>query len=183
MTQNKKTDEVLPEVVESAIVFDRFFKIRNDRLRLAGRPDYNYLTLVTPKAAVVILARTLEGTFVLNYEYRHPIKGWLLGCPGGFIETDELPEKAAPRELLEETGYTAENFFVMGSAFPYPGISLQKTYFVCAENAKKVAEATLEPSEVINTVLYEPKLLRQYIKEGKDIDSSLLTALYLNEYQ
>jgi ADP-ribose pyrophosphatase len=182
MSMLKKSDPPLsaPKIKESTIIFDEFFKIRRDRLNL-GTYEYHYYTLITHAAAVVILPITPEGLFVLNEEYRHPVRTSLLGCPGGYLDDEESPEAGAHRELLEETGYISENYVVMGNAYPYPGISSQRVYYIAARNAKKSSEPRLEPAEILRTILISPQELKQQILSGRLIDASLCSALFFYE--
>jgi ADP-ribose pyrophosphatase len=56
-------------------------------------------------AAVLALTPTRE--VVLVREFRPGTEEWLLEMPGGNIDSGETACSTAPRELLEETGYTA----------------------------------------------------------------------------
>lgn len=171
----------LPVLLDSSVVFEeRIIKIRRDKLQVDQKPPYHYYTLVTPPTAVLILPLTPEGSYVLTEEYRHPTGRILLGCPGGFIDPSEDPVQAAQRELLEETGYQARSFTVMGSAFPYAGFSGQKTLFIKALDAVYMTRSNLEASEIIRTRLFTPEALKMEIKSGVDIDGTLCTALYFN---
>ena len=168
-----------PIVVASQMALEGFLKVRNDRLRYAHGYHYNYFTLIPPHAyAVVILAETQDGHFVLNEEYRHPTSRVLLGCPGGFLSEDENPLDGAARELCEETGYTAKNFKVMGQAYPFPGVCGQSIFYVHAWPATKMQAPQLEPSEILRTVLKTRLEIQQDMLSKKDIDSVLCTALY-----
>ena len=63
-----------------------------------------------PAAALVLLDK---GKVLLTLRDVDPHRGeWCL--PGGFIEWGENPEKAAQRELLEETGITAKVLSLLG---------------------------------------------------------------------
>ena len=176
-----KESLILPKLLSSEIVHDDFVKIRRDSLRFSDHEPYSYYVMQMKAPAVIILGTTKEGLFVLNEEYRHPTNQVLLGCPGGFLEENEDPLQGAQREFLEESGYTAARFSVVGKAFPYPGISEQLAYFVTAEEAVKIQEPVLDRSEVIRTVLLNKQELTAKIKLGVALDGILCSALFFFE--
>ncbi len=171
-----------PAIEESALVFEEsLIKIQRDTLQLQNHPPYRYYSLLTPPYAVVILALTHDGAYVLNEEYRHPTKQFLLSCPGGFLnDENEDPLEAAKRELEEETGFHAEMFTLIGSAYPYAGISRQKTFYVKATGAFLSTTPSLEPSEIIRTRLVTSQEINQAIDEGCELDGTLCTALFFH---
>lgn len=166
-----------PQLIKSQIVHDDFFKIKADLLQLNNR-QYTYYTLVTSAPAVIILGITDENKLVLIEEYRHSAGCVILSCAGGYVDKNESPLEAAKREFSEETGYIAQDFTLMGSAYPYPGISGQKLYYVCATGAKKKGEPKLDPSEVLRTLEMSHEQFKECVKAGKEIDGNLCTALY-----
>jgi ADP-ribose pyrophosphatase len=171
----------LPRVVETQLVVEEsFFKLRKDRLQIPHHDEYDYYTLEGPPFAVMVLATTAQNDYVLNWEYRHPVKAIVLSCPGGILHSDEPPVVCAQRELLEETGFIAERFQVMGQSHPLPGICTQKVIFVRAYNARFSAPQQLEPAEFIETELFTPQKLQQTLKRDIAIDGLLLTALFFN---
>jgi ADP-ribose pyrophosphatase len=169
----------LPTLLEHTVVFqDSLIQIARDRLQVEKKPPYTYYSLVTPPYAVVILAVTDEGAYVLTEEYRHPTGQILLGCPGGFMDPNEDPLEAAQREFSEETGFIARTFQVIGSAYPYAGFSGQKTYYVQALGATLSTQPRLEASEIIRTRLLQPTALDEAIRAGVALDGTLGTALF-----
>lgn len=178
MVDNQK-DLQAPQILESEVVFQQFFGVRRERLHNHRNQTYDYFSLIVPAHSISIFARTPEGKLVLNKEYRHPTGKVLLGPPGGYIDSNEAPEIAAARELLEETGYTAENYRYMGGTYPFSGISGQKVLFITAENAKKTAEPNHEPAESIVAVEMSLQEIRQAILSGHPVDGQLCAGLYL----
>ena len=173
----KHSSPATPEVIKSSIIFDSFVKIREDLLNLKGN-SYTYYTLMAKAPAVIILATTKDNEMIFIEEYRHPIGSTLLSCPGGYLDEGEPPLEAAKRELLEETGYAAQDFVLMGSAYPYAGISDQKLYYVWAQDAYKKAEPTPEPSESMSVIVLNKQQLHDWIDAGKNVDGNLCTALF-----
>lgn len=175
----KNSPFVLPIVKESQVVFEEsLLKVKRDRLQVGSNPSYDYYSLVTYPFAVAILATTPDGSLVLTQEYRHPTAQILLGCPGGFVDLNEDPIESAKRELMEETGFQAQSFQVIGSAFPYAGISSQKTIYIQAQEAVLIEEQKLESSEIIRPLLIKLKDILQAISQRYHVDGNLCTALF-----
>ncbi len=170
-----------PAVLNSEVVFDAFGKMHCDLLRLADGTEYPYYVMHTKAAGVLIIATTADGEYVATQEYRHPVGQALLSFPGGFLEDGEDPIEGAKRELLEETGYCAARWELLGSACPLPGLLSQETHYVRAFDATLTGAPKLEPAEVIQTKLLKAQELRKLIKAGSPVDASLLAALYLSE--
>ncbi len=168
----------LPQIIETEIIDHSFIQIRKEKLRVSGRDDYDYYTLQAAPFSVMVLATTPYNEHVLNWEYRHPTKKVLLSCPGGIMHEDEVPKQCAERELLEETGYSADGFEVMGETYPFPGICSQVTYFVRAYNAVQSGPASLDPEEFIETELFSPEKLKKVLNRKTPTDGLLLTALF-----
>lgn len=168
----------LPTVEKQELVFDEFVKIRRDTLRFPSGEKYPYYTLEPRASAVVILGMTPDGFLVLNSEYRHPAGAILLGAPGGYLEPGEDPCEGGRREFLEETGYAGEKIQMLGSAFPYPGLSAQKIFYVYMEGVKKAQNPSLDPMEIMRTVLQRPEEVLEIIRQGQVVDGTLCTALF-----
>jgi ADP-ribose pyrophosphatase len=72
--------------------------------------------------AVAVVALDDDGHVVLIEQYRHPLHRRLWEIPAGLMDVDgEPPLATAQRELLEEAGLTAENWFVLVDLASSPG--------------------------------------------------------------
>jgi ADP-ribose pyrophosphatase len=170
----------LPQVIETHILAEEsFFQMKKEVLSIPNQSNYSYYTLEAPCYAVMVLATTAQNLYVLNWEYRHPAKQILLSCPGGILNPGETPIECAERELLEETGFRAERFELMGESFPFPGVVTQKTVFVRAFNAVISRPPQLEAAEFIETELFTEEKLNKALKSNTPTDGLLLSALYL----
>lgn len=170
-----------PAVQSSQTLYDGFLRLQCDRLRLPNQLYYDYYVLKLRADAVVIVAYTAAGNLVLIEEYRHPTKQLVLSLPGGYIDEGESPEEAAQRELCEETGYSADKFTLLGGAYPYPGLSSQKIYFVTAVPAVWQKEAQRDATELMRTLEKSPVALKRAIAAGTAVDGIMCTALYFYE--
>lgn len=168
-----------PEVQTSRIVHSEFFDLRVDQLQIPSGIKRDYTYLMTKCSASVVIAVTAEGKLILLKEYRHPVKQWLLSCPGGRIDEGESPIEAAKRELLEETGYAAEEYIYMNALFPLPAVCDQQLHYILAKGAKRVQQTQHEPLELIQVQeMTFPELVQQ-LSTGVLTDANLCSALFL----
>jgi ADP-ribose pyrophosphatase len=82
-------------------------------LALIKEGHWEYVDRVNATGAALILAVTAEQKILLVEQYRIPVHARTIELPAGIIGdepglTNESNAEAARRELLEETGYTAE---------------------------------------------------------------------------
>lgn len=170
---------IIPEIEKSQFAYHGFFDVHIDYLKWPTGFQNTYTRLDLCSSAVVVLARTSDGRFVINLEYRHPTGKWLLSCPGGRIDQKEIPLEAAKRELLEETGYGGGTWQSLPSIYPLPAITDQKIFYFFAQDVCLVSEAKAEESELIKTLLLTKQALYQEIQHKKPVDGILCTALFL----
>src|SRR3954471_12039120 len=89
---------------------------------------------------VNVVATTEDGMLVLVEQYRHGVERVTLEIPGGMVDLgDATPEVAARRELLEETGYSADRWAHIGTVDPNPAIQSNRCHTFLAEGARQVA--------------------------------------------
>ena len=89
-----------------------------------------------------------------------------IGFPAGYIEDFELPEEAARRELLEETGYAPQELISLGSFYPDQGSSGALNHYFIALGCKKVSEQHLDESEYIKHLLVSSEELKELVDCG-----------------
>lgn len=103
---------------------------------------------------VNVIALTKEREVVLVRQYRHAVGQVLLEIPAGVMDAeDESPLQTAKRELLEETGYTSENFIEVGRVYPNPATHTNLTYSFLALNVELVGQQNLDETEEIEVSL------------------------------
>lgn len=168
-----------PKIHSSRLLYSGFFDLRQDLLQRADGLIHPYACLILPTDATAVLAQDREGRWILNREYRHPIGGYILGCPGGRLEPGEDPLMGAQREFFEETGYWSDEFELLGFSYPFPGLCNQKIHYVSAKNAFLKGPQKLDPFEFIQTELLTDEQLKEKISAADArIDGILCTALW-----
>lgn len=129
---------------------------------------------------IKVIPVTSDGKVILIDQFRPISNTMSLEIPGGVIdETDASPEAAARRELLEETGYTAERFEYLGWVYNNPAIFSNRSHVFLAHNAQISSDQKLDPTEEIAVVPYERKDLLSEIANGRVKHSIVLAALNL----
>jgi len=86
----------------------------------------------------LILAQTEEGSVICERQYKHGLRRVCLTLPGGQVHPDEPPLVAAQRELLEETGYRAENWRNLGAYCTHANQGGATVHYFHASGAKQV---------------------------------------------
>lgn len=101
----------LSEVKQSGnLAYDgHFLKVHCDTVKL---PDGKNVAreFIKHPGAVVILPLFSDGTVLLERQFRYPLNKVFIEFPAGKIDAQENPLDSAKRELLEETGYTADKW-------------------------------------------------------------------------
>ena len=97
----------------------------------------------TPSANVLVVQ---EGNIMVLMQ-EQPGFSEFPSLPGGRVDEKDVLE-AAKRELLEETGYTAEEWVTLGEWFGYSKLEFHETTFV-ARNCRKVQKPELDAGEKI----------------------------------
>ncbi len=93
-----------------------------------------------------------EKHFLMVNQYRHGNEMITREFPAGIVETGEPEERAAYRELLEETGYEAGELIQLGSVSPNPAFMGNRVTTFLARDLKQVQEQNLDEFEMIDVV-------------------------------
>lgn len=77
--------------------------------------------VVEHNGGVCIAPITDNGELIFVRQFRYPYSEVILELPAGKLELGEDPFEAGKRELEEETGTVAEEYFNFGEFYPSPG--------------------------------------------------------------
>ena len=106
--------------------------------------------VVTDAPDWVIVVPELEGNFLMVRQWRHGSNSLSVEFPGGVIDDGESPEKAARRELKEETGFSSKKLTFLGSANPNPALMKNKVHFFTAEDLYQEGGQKLDDDEYLD---------------------------------
>jgi ADP-ribose pyrophosphatase len=112
----------------------------------------------------VVLAVDPDGRIPLVRQYRPVIERVQLELPAGAIR--DTPEETARRELLEETGYEANELVQLGSPFTEAGRLTSRAWVYYAPNAVRIAEPLELAHEPLEVVLVTQTELLEAIESG-----------------
>jgi ADP-ribose pyrophosphatase len=156
-----------------------YFVLRSDRLRLPdGAIKDPYYVIERPDAAIVFPI-TEGDEVVLVRQYRAAIDRIELGLPAGLVEESEEPEKAARRELLEETGYAGGEWESLGAVASSPSLKDNWAHLYLARGVERVGAPQPDEYERVEVLLVPVGELLQKIASGEIVSSSGVAAILL----
>lgn len=136
--------------------------------------------LIFHPGAVVILPVLDEQRICLLRNYRFVLGETLWELPAGTVEPNEPLEDCARRELLEETGYSAEVWSYRGYLYASPGVLDEKLHLFIAQNLSAGA-ARPEVDEQLEPVMLKFEDAIQMCLNGEIKDAKTITTLLLWE--
>jgi ADP-ribose pyrophosphatase len=143
-----------------------------------GRVVDEFLSVKTRDFAMVV-AFTADGRIVMERSYKHGVRRVALSLPAGYLEPGENPLAAAQRELLEETGYEADDWSPIGRW------TVDGNYGVCTEHAfvahgaRMVREPADDDLEEIAIELHTLDEVREALRSGDVAQLSSAAAIAL----
>ena len=149
--------------------------VRVDQVKL---PDENESTreIVEHSGGVTILPVTKNEEIIMVKQYRKPAEQVLLELPAGTLETAEIPEKCAQRELIEETGYKTDNMKKLFSFYTSPGYSDELLHLFAGE-VYKYQEQDLDEGEFVEVVIINKSDIMDLISSNKIQDGKTIMGL------
>jgi ADP-ribose pyrophosphatase len=171
-------DKPYPILIGSRDIYEgRLITLRVDEIEVRNGVNVRREVVVHP-GAVVILAVDNEDRILWERQYRHAAGRHLMELPAGTLEANEEPESCARRELIEETGFAASEWHLLGRYFSAPGFCTEYMHCFLATDLtpEQAAGDEDEDIEVVPLTLEESLAM---IDRGEVEDAKSLAAIHL----
>ena len=133
--------------------------------------------IVHPSNAVAILPLNGDRCKLLK-QYRYAIDQYIFEAPAGTMEPGEDPLETARRELIEETGFTAQSIVSKGFIYTTPGYTDEKIYLFEARDLSPSQEYVKDEDEVIEVVDIAIIDLIGMIRKGTIVDAKTICLIH-----
>jgi ADP-ribose pyrophosphatase len=164
------------KILSQKMVYDgRVVKLRVDKVVEPSGQETTREIVVHP-GAVCIVARPNPDEVLLIRQYRHAAEKILLEIPAGGLNDAESPEKAAVRELEEETGYRAGTVVERARFWTTPGFTTEFMYLYEASDLVKTKTNPDEDEVIEVDVVHRDEALRM-IEDGRIQDAKSILGL------
>lgn len=178
MRSSKATSSNLPEktLSKTELHRGRSFSFFSDEVLLPngkkGVKDY-----VKYPEAVAILPFVDSENIVLVRQFRYAVGKTIYEIPAGKIDDPkESKQKAAGRELREETGYHAKKMRYLFSYYPCAGYSTEMIHIFRADGLTQ-KEQSPDEDEFIQPEIVPFRKALEWVNSGKIVDSKTIIAI------
>lgn len=155
----------------------KVFELVSENITLENGVTTNMEFVHHPGAAGIVPMLD-ENHILLIKQYRHSLREHIWEIPAGTRDPHETVLTCAQRELIEETGYSAEKWIELIEITPVPGYSDERISLFLATDMK-AAQQNLDKDEILNvhTVRFNEAL--NMIQRGEIRDSKTISGLFL----
>ena len=130
-----------PVVSSAELLRSRLVTVRSDKV-LTPDNDLAERDVVLHPGAVAVLALDDADRILMIRQYRHPVGRLLWEIPAGLRDVaGEETWVTAPRELMEETGYRAQDWRVLADYYSSPGYSTERLRIFLARDLELIPAA------------------------------------------
>jgi ADP-ribose pyrophosphatase len=131
------------------VVLDQppYLVVENHTVELPdGRAIPGWAWIITPDF-INVVAETHEGALLCFRQTKYAVERTSLAPVGGYLEPGEDPLVAAQRELLEETGYAADEWLALGTYAIDGNRGAGNGHLFLARGARRIAEIQTDDLE------------------------------------
>lgn len=153
------------------------FKIVTENITLANGVTTD-VHILRHSGASAIVPLFNSNTVILLKQYRHSMGDYIWEIPAGTCNIEEMPIVCAKRELLEETGYSANKWHGLGEITPAPEYSDERIHVFLATDLES-GKQNLDKDELLEAHTVKLDAAMEMIYRGEIQDSKTISALFL----
>ena len=136
------------------LIDNRWLTVRKDQVELPNGLIIDDFYSVTISDAAAIVAIDESGNIILKKEFKYATGEELIEIPAGMFEPNETDGLlVAKRELLEETGYTSDEWTYLGATVESSSKLTNHMHIYMATGCRKVADQNLDSTEDIEVMV------------------------------
>ncbi len=159
-----------------------YLKVYRDTVSLPNGAS-SYREYLKHPGAVMIIPVFDNGDVLVERQYRYPMRQVFVEFPAGKKDAGEAPLETAQRELLEETGYTAQNYTHITDIHNALAYCDEVIHFYIAEDLHDSGQQKLDDNEFVQVMRVPLVELMNWIRQGWVPDvKTQLGAFWLQDY-
>jgi len=155
----------------------RIFRLVRENVTLENGVTID-LDIIRHPGASAIVPLTENKTLLMIKQYRHAVGDFIWEIPAGTLDSNETPLECAKRELVEETGFSANTWRKLGETTPLPGYSDERIHIFFATDLAP-ARQNLDLDEILH--VHEVRLddALAMIHSGEIQDGKTISGLFM----
>ena len=172
-------DLIEPLISSENVLNGGMMKVKRDQVRLPSGNQGQRSYIVHP-GAVLVVPMLDDGALLLERQFRYPLNQVFIELPAGKIDPGEDPFTTGQRELLEETGYSAQEWIYLGYQHPCIGYATEIIHMFLAKGLVE-GEPLNDADEALQ--LFEASLedCLQMVADNEITDAKTIIALMWTE--
>ena len=172
-------DLIETQISSETIASGGMLTVKRDQVRLPNG-NISQREYVMHPGAVVVVPLLPNGNIVLEKQFRYPLHQVFIELPAGKIDAGEAILVTGQRELLEETGYSADEWIKLGHQHPCIGYSNEVIHMYLARGLQ---QGSHQRDEDESLEVFEASLANclRMIENGEITDGKTIVTLLLAE--
>ena len=136
------------------------------------------MDVIRHPGAAIIIPLSNKNTVLLIKQFRHAIGAHIWEIPTGTLNEKEKAIECAKRELIEETGYSANEWHIIGEIIPLPAYSDARMHIFIAIGLVP-AKQKLDKDELLEVHQIKLEDAIDMIHKGEIQDSKTISGLFM----
>ncbi len=164
--------------IDGELVYNgRLLEVHKDKVLCPNNRE-SYREYINKGPAAAVIAKTSDGKFILERQFRYPYNDVMIEFPAGKTDKNEDTKITALRELKEETGYVAKKCIFLGLTYPSVAYTNEIIYLYYCEDLT-LKETNLDENEFVDVIYKSEEEIKEMILKGEIKDAKTVHAFLL----